>query len=101
MSADGGRTPDPVRSRFRRFKVLVALALFTGLLLNLYARNIARGLGPGDKGVAVAVQIGGFLLMLGSGIFYARLKGRSGWWGLIGLLGCIGFFVLLFLDKQC
>jgi hypothetical protein len=102
MRADGGRTPEQVRSRFRLLKGAVTLALLLGFLLNIGGRNLARWVdGEDSRGLAAALRVAGLRVMLASGVVYARLKGRSGWWGLVGLLGCLGYFVLLFMEKQC
>ena len=50
-------------------------------------------------GIVVAL-VGTALLILGLS-WYAKAKGQSGWWGLMGLLSCIGLIVLAVLpDKR-
>lgn len=88
--------------RFRRAKLLLTALLIVGFLLNLLGDDLVGWLGGAKKGpVALSLRLSGTALLVAGGIFYARLKGRSGWWGLIGLLNCIGYFVLLYLDKIC
>ena len=47
------------------------------------------------------------LLLGGTGLFiyglslYAKMRNRSGWWGGLGLLSCLGLVILLFLPKRC
>lgn len=88
--------------RFRRAKFLLTTALVVGFLLNMLGGFVVEWLGGSKKGpTALALRFSGTALLVGGGIFYARLKGRSGWWGLIGLLNCIGYCVLIFMDKIC
>ena len=50
-------------------------------------------------GVVVALT-GTVLLIMGLSM-YAKAKGQSGWWGLMGLLSCLGLIVLAVLpDKR-
>jgi hypothetical protein len=44
--------------------------------------------------------VGGGLLIAGL-TFYARMKGRSGWWGLMGLLSILGLIILAVLPAHC
>ena len=46
------------------------------------------------------VFFGGTGLLLVGLVYYARAKGRSGWWGLVGLLSCVGILVLAFLPDR-
>jgi len=62
---------------------------------NPEAPNLAMVLG----GAALAL-VGTVLLIAGLS-WYAQAKGQSGWWGLMGLLSCIGLLVLALLpDKR-
>jgi hypothetical protein len=42
---------------------------------------------------------GTVLLIIGLG-YYARAKGHSGWWGMLGLLSCLGLIILAFLPDR-
>ena len=88
--------------RFRRAKLVLLLVLLAGLLLNILGDDLVVGLGGAKKSpAAVGARLSGVAVLILGGVFYARLKGRSGWWGLIGLLGCIGYGVLLWMEKSC
>ncbi len=43
---------------------------------------------------------GGTGLLLVGLFFYARAKGHSGWWSLVGLLSCVGILVLAVLPDR-
>ncbi len=88
--------------RFRRAKLGLTLLLVAGFLLNMLGDDLVDWLGGAKKGpAAIGMRLSGTMVLVLGGVFYARLKGRSGWWGLIGLLNCIGYIVLLWMDKIC
>ena len=43
----------------------------------------------------------GTLLLIWGLTYYARMRGQSAWWGLLGLLSCLGMVLLLLLPKEC
>jgi predicted cobalt transporter CbtA len=53
----------------------------------------------GTEGTAV-IALGTALLLAGLS-FYARMKGRSGWWGLLGFLSILGLVGLAVLPSFC
>ncbi len=88
--------------RFRRAKFLLTSALVAGFFLNLLGDDVVGWLGGAKKGpLGLSLRLLGTLILVTGGVFYARLKGRSGWWGLIGFLNCIGYCVLVWMDKIC
>jgi hypothetical protein len=93
---------DRVRARFQRTKLLLTIGLMVAFLFVMLGKHAVNWLGlPDAKATGVLVRLAATVAMAVIGVFYARVKGRSGWWGLIGLLGCIGYFVLLSLEKEC
>lgn len=65
-----------------------------GFLLQAMGRNVS-GLGG-----SMVVLVGSAAFVTGL-VLYAQMRGRSGWWGLLGLLSCVGLLVLLVLPKYC
>ncbi len=47
------------------------------------------------------VYFGGTALLIGGLVFYARLRGRSPFYSLFGLLSCLGLLILYFIPKYC
>ncbi len=57
--------------------------------------------GTTGRGVGLLVLlVGTALLIVGLG-FYARSRGQSGVYGLLGLLSCIGLVILAVLPRKC
>lgn len=73
-----------------------------GLVLQALGSMMARSADPEvDPGVGLLLQLGGaVLLIIGLG-FYARMKGRSGAWGLLGFLSCLGILILALIGRRC
>lgn len=70
-----------------------------GLVLQGVGSSMARS--GVDAGLGLLLQLaGGCLLIIGLG-FYARMKGRNGAWGILGLLSCLGILILAFIGKGC
>lgn len=65
-----------------------------------------KSLGLGLLGIGIQF-VGGPFALLGTIVlivalsYYAKMRGRSGWWGAAGLLSILGFFLLYFLSKNC
>jgi hypothetical protein len=47
------------------------------------------------------VSFAGTALLIGGLVFYARLRGRSPFFSLFGLLSCLGLLILYFMPKYC
>ena len=67
-------------------------------VLGLATQTVGQGMGG---------LVGSILVFTGAAILvyafslYARMRRQSPWWGLMGLLSCVGLVVLLFLPKKC
>ncbi len=76
---------------------LVLFAL-PGLSMQLVGAWLAAGPAPR---IGIPLLFLGTLL-LGAGLaLYAKMRGRSVWWGLSGLLNCLGLLTILALGKRC
>lgn len=96
-SGRGPLTPDRANEISRTIGRLNNLSLLlggSGLLV-----QVVGNLSGGVTGV-VLMLVGTGLLIWGL-TYYARMRGQSPWWGLLGLLSCIGMFILLLLPKTC
>lgn len=83
---------EEIRARIKRLNSLSLALGAPGLLLQAVG-NI------GSSGLAVKV-VGAALLVAGLST-YARMRGRSGWFGALGLLSCLGIIFLALLPKRC
>ena len=80
-----------VEKELKRLNSLIFVACVPGLVL--------QGLGQ-DGQYPLLWPVGWFLFAVGVA-FYARSRGRSLVWGLLGALSCIGMLILAFLPKGC
>ena len=73
-----------------------------GILLQIVGRVIMTTQGEGAMSlVGVVVALVGTVMLIAGLSWYARAKGHSGWWGLMGLLSIIGLIILAVLpDKR-
>jgi hypothetical protein len=104
MPAAAGRIDpakaDEIARRIRKLNGISFLFGVPGLLLQSYG-NMMRGAGgPGAVTGAPIMLLGTALLIVGL-TFYARMRGQSPWFGLVGLLSCIGLIILVVLPKKC
>ncbi len=65
-----------------------------------------KSLGLGIFGLVLQMAGGifalfGTVMLIAALVFYAKMRGRSPWWGAFGLLSILGFAVLYFLGKVC
>ncbi len=65
-----------------------------GLLLQGAGGMLSSGQGP-------LLRVLGLALMVTGLTYYARMRGRSPWFGLLGALSCVGALVLSRLPKNC
>jgi hypothetical protein len=78
----------------------ISLALgIPGIILQV-AGNIMMTSNPENRTLGRLVLVVGTLLLIGGLAMYAKAKGRSPVWGLMGFLSCIGLIVLALL-KDC
>lgn len=77
----------------------ISLALgVPGILLQV-AGNVMRASG-GNEMLGTLVLLAGTILLVGGLAMYAKAKGRSPLWGLMGFLSCIGLLVLALLKDR-
>jgi hypothetical protein len=92
-------TLDPPRAReiAARIRRLNRASLVLGVL----------GLSVQVGAQVVGGPSGALLALVGTGVFvaalslHAQMRNRSGWWGLLGVLSCLGLVILLILPKRC
>ena len=99
-----------IKRRLRKLNVISFLLGIPGIALQV-AGNVVARVHPQHRDLnaaEAAAALGGLgIALIGTGLliaglaFSARVKGRSGWWGLLGLLSCIGLLVLYFVPKIC
>lgn len=71
----------------------------SGLLLQIVGSALAKAGFLGWLVGGPAALLGSVLLIMGC-CFYAKAKGYAWWFGLLGLLSCIGLIVLYVLPDQ-
>lgn len=97
---------EKIRARIRNLNLLSFALAIPGIAIQVYGR---MSLEPGLNGSPDPQKqlISALLILLGAGLViaglacYAIMKGRSGGWGLLGLLSVIGLIALNFLGKRC
>jgi len=74
-----------------------------GILMQVAIPALAMsGLRPGlSLGVFGVLRLLSVVLIVAGLGSYARMKGRSSAWGLLGVLSCIGLLILALLGKEC
>lgn len=72
------------------------IGIGVGFLLQLAARTMP----PESGGLAAFLSVLGFVLFIWGCCSYAKGKGHSGWWGLLGLLWILGLIILFFLPDR-
>lgn len=98
-----------IKRRLRNLNVISFLLGIPGLALQVAGNVMSRAQPhPHLDSTEAAAALGGLgIALFGTGLliaglaFSARVKGRSGWWGLLGLLSCLGLLVLYFIPKLC
>ena len=89
---------DAIRKRIASLNSRSLLIGTIGIVMQVCGRSMSAT-GDGATG-ALLTLVGTATLIVGL-IYYAQMRGRSGWWGLLGLLSCIGIVFLLLLPKRC
>lgn len=90
-----------IKSRISRLNILSFVFALPGIALQAGAGAVASGPNALSEGSAVLLRIVGAPLIIAGLVCYARMKARSGWWGLLGLLSCLGLIILHYLPKNC
>lgn len=91
---------DAIRKRYRLWKIVTFALMTAGFVLLWTGQSWSRSLKI-DRNVRALMLVGSFGFAMTGAALYARMKGRSVWFGLLGLLSCIGYLILLFLRKSC
>ena len=96
----------------KEYKTRTNLGVGIGIALQMAGALAGPGVVPGDAGAFALV--GGFgsahaslMLTLAGLVFfiwgccsYAKGKGYSGWWGMLGLLSCVGLVILVLVPDR-
>jgi len=80
-----------IRARIKKLNDWGMLLGVLGLGLQAFGRASGRGW---LVIVGAAVVVGGLAL-------YARMRGREGWWGALGVFSILGLIALFLLPKRC
>ena len=83
-----------IQRELKRLNGLSFSLAIPGFILQVMGQNQAGFLGW-------LISLAGTTLVIGGLTFYARMRGRSPVFGLLGLLSCLGLLVLYFLPKSC
>jgi len=73
----------------------------SSVTLHLLARRWFRQSAGGDRTLPALALLAGVVSFVATCALYARVNGRSAWWALLGLLNCIGYFIILSIKKHC
>lgn len=96
---------DPGEERVRRRLVRVqwtsSLLLVAALIAQLLARKWFRAAPPAGRGLPILVMLGTVLVFVFACALHARVKGRSAWFGLMGLLHLVGYLFICFMKRGC
>ena len=88
------QTARVIQERIQRLNRNSLLIGGPGLLIQSGAQTATGG------AKALAFLVGTGMLIYGLSL-YARMRNRNPWWGLLGLLSCLGMVILLLLPKKC
>src|SRR5262245_55098634 len=91
-------TASAIKSKMTRLNLLSFALALPGMAMQVLAGQVVSSADPGSAMArALAIQGLGAILVIGGLICYARMKGRSGALGLLGLLSCLGLIILHYL----
>lgn len=90
-----------LRRRFGRAKLAASLILVAAFVGQVLARKQFRAAIPGERTLPVLLFAGATLVFVFACCLMARVKGRSSWFGLLGLLNFVGYFFILLMKKAC
>jgi predicted alpha/beta hydrolase len=88
------QTAQEIGNRIRKLNRQSLAIGVGGMVMQIVGSNIG-----GIAGMALSL-LGLCSLFCGYGL-YAKMKGRSPWWGVVGLFSCVGLIVLYFLPTEC
>jgi cytochrome bd-type quinol oxidase subunit 2 len=98
---DATPSPESLRRRYSRVKRLALFLASVGFVAQMVARTWFRAAAAGERDEPLWMALAATLLVLLTSVVYVRVKGRSAWWGLLGLLSIFGFVTLLCLERCC
>ena len=77
------------------------IGIWAGFIIQVIGRIAGRSMG-GELGATIGLVISllGLVIFVWGCMRYAADKGYSKWLGLLGLLSCIGFIILLVLPEK-
>ncbi|WP_437979578.1 hypothetical protein [Sorangium sp. So ce117] len=80
-----------IQKKLSRFSTLTFVFGLPGIVLQSVGRATDNA----------AITLLGVALFVTALVYYAKMRGRSGAWGIVGLGTCIGLALLYFLPKHC
>ena len=80
-------------------KKSVYIGISSGFILQIVGIFVESPIGM-DDALSAILFISGYFLLIWSCWLYAREKGYSGAWRLLGLFGLLGFVILFFLKDK-
>ncbi len=90
-----------IKAKISRLNTLSFVVFIPGLLLQFGTPAVITVTTPEQLQMVLALRgLGAIMLIVGFGL-YAAMKGRSGAWGLMGLLSCLGLLFLALMSKCC
>lgn len=93
--------PFRIRDRYARWKWIAYFLMLAGFAALLLARRWFHESIAGQRlvpGLAVFLSV---VFAVAASTLYARIKGRSSWLGLLGIMNIVGYLVLVFMKKRC
>ena len=82
-----------------KYKTTTGVGIILGLLLQIAGRVVAMQ-GPALAYAGLGVTLVGLIVFVFGCISYAKGKGHSQWWGLLGLFSIFGLIVLAFFTDR-
>ncbi|WP_437292638.1 hypothetical protein [Sorangium sp. So ce426] len=80
-----------IQKKLSRYSNLSLLCGVPGFLLQSVGRAMDNA----------AISLLGVALFITALVYYAKMRGRSGAWGIVGVVTCVGLALLYFLPKHC
>ena len=94
---------EEIRRKISRLNLLSFAFAIPGLILQFAGPGLllSGNPGPGAVGMVLMIRLVGIPLIIAGLVCYSLMKGKSGAYGLLGFLSCIGLLILHFLPKSC
>lgn len=90
-----------VRDRYHRIRRVVTVLVCVGLLVQGGGNRLFEEQARGSWRAWGLAFAAGMIFHLAACILFARVKGRSSWFGLVGVFGVFGVLWLFLMDSQC